>query len=452
MEQPQNTLSEIDAYILFYLQEFDRFLHTPSPERILFFLLITGAAFLVLLWNISPVLMLRAQYGSETALIKLTLRLIKKNSWLTRRLAKRMVRNAFYDLDRLYELSFRTGSSSDPIFNQNKTISRLWMNHLSFMSSSGMIGGFSPDIAGAARIHRPHNGMNAQEELDNLIGLDEIKKSVQQIADRTTLFKKRKSAGLPTSPHGLHLVFTGNPGTGKTSVARVIGRLLKEIGYLSEGHVVEVSESELIGQYVGETAIKSFNKIQQALGGVLFIDEAYSLLNANTNDGGSFSDSAIATIVKYMEDFRDDLVVIVAGYPDEMKGFLDSNPGFRSRFSETIHFPDYAPVELARIFMEMAAAQKYTLEQDVERYIADAMEEAKKVFTKNFSNARFVRNMFEDSVRFMASRVALKASPAKDDLMLITRADIRMALRKALHDASLKSSSVKNLSLVIDRD
>jgi stage V sporulation protein K len=262
-----------------------------------------------------------------------------------------------------------------------------------------------------------------------LIGIAEVKKTMRDIANRAELFEKRKQAGLPVSQPALHLIFLGNPGTGKTTVARILGRLLHQIGYLSRGHVVEVSEGELIGQYVGETPIKVFQKMQQALGGILFIDEAYSMMNANT-DKGAFSSSAIATIVKFMEDLRADLVVIAAGYPKEMIEFMNSNPGLRSRFTEVITFEDYTVEDMVHIYLHMAQEGRYVLSLQAIDALPGILGEARSIFPRNFANGRMVRNLFEDSVTFLAARVSQMKKPTKSNLMQISKEDILKAMKK----------------------
>jgi SpoVK/Ycf46/Vps4 family AAA+-type ATPase len=227
-------------------------------------------------------------------------------------------------------------------------------------------------------------------------------------------------------------------------VARILGRLLWRIGYLTRGHVVEVSEGELIGQYIGETPIKVHKKIQEALGGILFIDEAYSIVNSP--DNVSYASSAIATLVKFMEDFRHDLVVIAAGYPKEMMDFMESNPGLRSRFTEVITFEDYDADDMMRIYLHMAQDGSYVLNTEARNTLLFIMGDAKRTFTKNFSNGRLVRNLFEDTITFMAARLAQVKDPSRDALMTIAREDLTKALEKmkATHAASVAAQPKAN--------
>ena len=232
--------------------------------------------------------------------------------------------------------------------------------------------------------------------------------------------KLREENGLPNSAMSLHMVFLGNPGTGKTTVARLMAGLYAAIGALSKGQLVEVDRSGLVAGYVGQTALKTQEVIQSALGGVLFIDEAYSLASGGEND---FGREAIETLLKAMEDHRDDLVVIVAGYDGLMEKFIQSNPGLESRFNRYLHFDDYTLDEMLEIFKMQCRKSQYTLspdaEQDVKDFIYD--ENADGV---TFGNARGVRNLFEQILTAQANRLAKMESFTKDDLMTLTRDDV----------------------------
>ena len=258
------------------------------------------------------------------------------------------------------------------------------------------------------------------EELDALIGLTTIKEDVKELTAFAKIQKMRKDAGLKSVPVSLHLVFTGNPGTGKTTVARIIGRLYKQIGVLSKGQLIEVDRSGLVAGYVGQTALKTQEQINKALGGVLFIDEAYAL--AQKDD--AFGQEAIDTVLKAMEDHRDDLVVIVAGYTKPMEKFINSNPGLKSRFNKYIEFPDYTIDELEAIFYLNCDKYDYVVEEDAKKQIRARIVSRKMQRQENFANAREVRNMFEDIITNQARRVAEMEAPTHDDMMKITLEDL----------------------------
>jgi len=236
-------------------------------------------------------------------------------------------------------------------------------------------------------------------ELDALVGLGTAKASVRRLIAVQRLNAERRAQGLPEVSGSHHVVFTGPPGTGKTTVARLLGRLYGAIGVVRSGHLVEASRADLVAGYVGQTALKVQAVVDKALGGVLFIDEAYALARGDTQD---FGEEAVATLVKLMEDHRDDLVVIVAGYPDEMRTFIDSNPGLRSRFTHYVDFPDYSTDELVRIFGAIAAQSRVELAPDVLAALPSLVAMAKA--HENFGNARYIRSLFELSFANMAQR------------------------------------------------
>ena len=251
-------------------------------------------------------------------------------------------------------------------------------------------------------------------ELDALVGLQSVKHMVRGLIAQQTIAKKRKAAGLPVMQASPHLVFSGNPGTGKTTVARLVGRLYKDIGLLAKGHVVEVGRAELIGGYIGQTAIRTKNICEKALGGVLFIDEAYSL----DVDGRDYGQEAIETILTFMEEHRGKIVVIVAGYPKEMEKFLDSNPGLRSRFDTAIHFDDYSIKELMQIFESLLVENQYDITDGARRAVVRHLMDLH--MREVGGNARLVRNVFQQLVAHQAMSLAGLETLTVEQMRLIT--------------------------------
>ena len=237
-------------------------------------------------------------------------------------------------------------------------------------------------------------------ELDSLIGLESVKREVRSLVNLIKVRRLREAAGLPSAPMSLHMVFTGNPGTAKTTVARLFAQIMKENGLLPVGDLIEVGRADLVGKYVGWTAPTVKKKFEAANGSVLFIDEAYSLVD---DKDGLFGDEAINTIVQEMENQRDDTVVIFAGYPDKMEQFLKKNPGLRSRIAFHIPFEDYKPAELLDIFTLMAKKQKLELAPLVRERLLPIFSLATK--QPDFGNGRFVRNLLEKSRMKQASRL-----------------------------------------------
>lgn len=261
-------------------------------------------------------------------------------------------------------------------------------------------------------------------QLDSLVGLDDVKKDIKNLMNLVKVRRLRRENGLPIPPMSLHMVFMGNPGTGKTTVARIISGLYAAIGVLEKGQLIEVDRSGLVAGYVGQTALKTQEVIKSALGGVLFIDEAYSLASGGEND---FGREAIETILKAMEDHRDELIVVVAGYDGPMEKFINSNPGLQSRFNKYFYFPDYNGEQLLYIFKGQCKKNGYALTEEAEAEAKAMFEELYENRGENFGNGRDVRNVFEDTVVRQSNRVAALDAPTKDDLMQFLPEDLKDA-------------------------
>ncbi|MBD5344105.1 MAG: AAA family ATPase [Bacteroides sp.] len=258
-------------------------------------------------------------------------------------------------------------------------------------------------------------------ELSSLIGLKKVKDVVLRLSNFIKVQQKRQSQGLKPSTISYHCVFTGNPGTGKTTVARIIARIYRELGILKSGHLVETDRSGLVAEYVGQTAVKTNKIIDSAIDGVLFIDEAYTLTGGGNNDFGM---EAIATLLKRMEDDRDRLVVILAGYDDEMDSFLESNPGLKSRFNRHLHFEDYTVDELLEIFISQAVHQEYEIAESVKDEVRNIICRAVSVKDNSFGNARYIRNLFEKTLENQAMRLADIPAVSKSQLQEILPEDL----------------------------
>ena len=274
-------------------------------------------------------------------------------------------------------------------------------------------------------VNEPLEG-DPYKELDELIGLASVKEEIRSLANFVKVQKQREAQGLKTAKVSYHLVFYGSPGTGKTTVARIVGRIYKDLGVLKKGHTVETDRGGLVAKYMGQTALKTDTVVQQAMHGVLFIDEAYALVPED-GSGSDYGQEAISTLLKRMEDYRDRLVVIIAGYKNEMQRFIDSNPGLQSRFNRYIDFPDYSAPELTEIFKMQMKKNQYTMTADAENYLRDKMEYAVAHKDKNFGNARFARNVFEKAIQQQANRLEGRSNLSKEELTLLTIDDIREA-------------------------
>lgn len=263
-----------------------------------------------------------------------------------------------------------------------------------------------------------------KKELNEYIGLDTVKKEVESLINLVTVQELRKKNGLPADDLSLHMVFSGNPGTGKTMIARLMARVYKSLGILSKGQLVEVDRGGLVAGFVGQTAIKTGEVIAKALGGVLFIDEAYAL---TSHEGNDYGQEAVDTLLKAMEDHRDDLVVIVAGYIELMEDFIHSNPGLESRFNRFLNFPDYTVQEMLDIFDMRCKKSGYVLSDDA-RDLLKSLLALYSLDAKGFGNARGVRNLLERAVSAQANRLAKQEGElTRDTLMLLTADDIRIA-------------------------
>ena len=264
------------------------------------------------------------------------------------------------------------------------------------------------------------------ERLDTLVGLDNIKQNVKSLINYVKIRGLRVEKELPNPPLSLHMVFMGNPGTGKTTVARILSELYRAIGVLSKGQLIEVDRSGLVAGFVGQTAIKTTEAVKSALGGILFIDEAYSLA-PDVGSGNDFGREAIETLLKLMEDNRDDLIVIVAGYSELMDRFIGSNPGLESRFNRYFVFEDYNSDELYAIFDSMCLKSEYALTEDAVDFARGHFRDIYDMRDENFGNARHVRNFFENIVSVHSDRVSALEEHTREDLTTVILEDLEKA-------------------------
>lgn len=262
-------------------------------------------------------------------------------------------------------------------------------------------------------------------ELDNLIGLDDVKAEVRSLASYVKVQKQREAQGMKTAKISYHCVFSGNPGTGKTTIARILARIYKDLGIVSKGQFVETDRGGLIAEYVGQTAQKTMAVCNAAKGGVLFIDEAYAI----TDGKHGYGEECVSTLLKFMEDNRDDFVVIVAGYKDEMKRFIAANPGLESRFTRYIDFPDYSPNDLYKIFKLSVNKYNYVLTPDADAFLQKLFKEAVATKSRYFGNARYARNLFEQTITNQSDRLGGNTKLTKQQLQQLTIEDLQKAYK-----------------------
>ena len=259
------------------------------------------------------------------------------------------------------------------------------------------------------------------DELNSLIGLNEVKNEINKLINFIKIQKAREKSGLKNTTTSYHLIFTGNPGTGKTTVARLVAKIYKHLGILNKGHLVETDRSGLVAEYVGQTAVKVNNIVDTALDGILFIDEAYSLSMGGSND---FGKEAISTLIKRTEDDRERVAIVLAGYTEEMADFIGVNPGLKSRFNRYINFPDYNSDELIKIFEKLCRDLDYDTNNRAKQKIRILFHEAFKNRDKTFGNGRYVRNIFETTLELHANRISNIKDLTREVLTTITEEDI----------------------------
>ena len=261
-----------------------------------------------------------------------------------------------------------------------------------------------------------------EEELSSLVGMDEMKKMIKEIYAWIYVNKKREEHGLKAGKQALHMMFKGNPGTGKTTVARLIGKLFQKMNVLSKGHLIEAERADLVGEYIGHTAQKTRDLVKKALGGILFIDEAYSLGRGGEKD---FGKEAIDTLVKHMEDKQHEFILILAGYSREMDFFLSLNPGLHSRFPLVVDFPDYSTDQLMEIGKRMLIEREYTLSHEAEKSLKTHLTYVRTVQNvRSFSNGRYIRNVLEKSIRAQSMRLLMQGNYDKHELMTLRSNDL----------------------------
>lgn len=270
-------------------------------------------------------------------------------------------------------------------------------------------------------------------ELNQLVGLESVKHLVYEIYALLQIRQYREEAGLHVDSHVYHMIFKGNPGTGKTTVARIIAKLFQAMGVLTKGHLVEVERADLVGEYIGHTALKTRELVKKAMGGILFIDEAYSLARGGEKD---FGKEAIDALVKAMEDHKNQFILILAGYPEEIEDFLETNPGLPSRFPIQVKFPDYSVDQLIQICENMIKQRDYSMLPQTVKKLKEHLIQEKKNGTIAHSNARYIRNQIEKAIRFQAVRLMEQqdGKPGKSDLMILKPEDFRWEAEPNLNE------------------
>jgi SpoVK/Ycf46/Vps4 family AAA+-type ATPase len=339
-------------------------------------------------------------------------------------LAKKMIEGLYNSRDK----DFANGRTMRTLFDKicKKQAQRLQQESISSMTNEELMTIAEADIPYEAP--QSVDISECMKQLDGLVGLDAVKKEISNLAAFLNLQIKR---GETNTFQGKHYVFTGNPGTGKTTVARIMADIFKTLGIVARGQLVEADRSKLVAGYSGQTAIKTNQLVDQAMGGVLFIDEAYTL---KSNDGDSFGAEAIDTLLKRLEDDRGKFICIVAGYTDQMHDFIDSNPGLKSRFTQTIHFDDYTPDELTQIFLNLASKKDFTIDDTTRAAIHRQFEQLYLRRDKNFGNAREARRVFDEAVERQSQRlVKLMNDPGfqEKDMFALTQDDLPMAQNEA---------------------